>query len=71
MRLHEVQKGLTPRYVVQGGLKAAVWTDALQVFFMFGGVLLIIILGTIEVGGIEEVWDRASSHGRGEVFKCD
>ncbi|CAG0888409.1 unnamed protein product, partial [Darwinula stevensoni] len=59
---------LTPRCVVQGGLKAAVWTDALQVFLMFGGVLLIVIHGTIEVGGIEEVWARASSHGRGQVF---
>ncbi|CAG0878682.1 unnamed protein product [Darwinula stevensoni] len=52
----------------EGGLKAVVWTDALQVLFMFGGVLLIVIYGTIQAGGVQEVLVRASAHERGEVF---
>lgn len=44
---------------VQGGLKAVVWTDVIQTVIMFGALLIVIIKGTIIVGGVEEVLDKS------------
>ena len=54
---------------LQGGLKAVVWTDALQTFLMFGGVIIVMILGTVSVGGPGVVWERSHQSGRLEFFK--
>jgi Na+/proline symporter len=54
---------------LQGGLKAVVWTDALQTFLMFGGVIIVMILGTVNVGGPGVVWERNHQSGRLEFFK--
>ncbi|XP_046549974.1 sodium-coupled monocarboxylate transporter 1-like [Haliotis rubra] len=45
-------------YTTIGGLKAVIWTDVLQYMLMFIGMLAVIIKGTIDSGGIEEVWSR-------------
>ncbi|KAJ2947733.1 hypothetical protein O0L34_g9509 [Tuta absoluta] len=45
-------------YTALGGLKAVVWTDVIQTIIMFGAMILVIIKGTIRVGGITEVWNR-------------
>ncbi|EFN84448.1 Sodium-coupled monocarboxylate transporter 1 [Harpegnathos saltator] len=39
-------------YTCVGGLKAVVWTDFIQAFIMFGSMLLIIIKGTCDLGGL-------------------
>ena len=41
-----------------GGMKAVVWTDVFQLFFMFLSVLIMVILATSEAGGAGAVWDR-------------
>lgn len=51
-------------YTCVGGLKAVVWTDVVQLVMMFGAIALVIIKGTIDVGGFGFVWDKASESGR-------
>jgi solute carrier family 5 (sodium-coupled monocarboxylate transporter), member 8/12 len=46
-----------------------VQTDAWQVMVMFLSVVVVVILGTIAVGGPTEVFRRASEGGRLEIFK--
>lgn len=55
----------------QGGMRAVVWTDALQFVVMFGGIIAVIVRGLIEVGGFEKVWQIAVQHDRAgpQVFK--
>lgn len=60
-------------YTCVGGLKAVVWTDVIQTVMMFGAMMLIIIKGTYDVGGLSVVMDRASESGRFEApdFRFD
>ncbi|KAK0176391.1 hypothetical protein PV328_000534 [Microctonus aethiopoides] len=58
-------------YTTLGGLKAVVWTDTIQTIVMFGGVIIVAILGTINAGGIDEVWRRNEASGRIEFFNMD
>ncbi|XP_078506134.1 sodium-dependent multivitamin transporter isoform X2 [Lissotriton helveticus] len=51
-------------YTTLGGLKAVIWTDVFQTFIMFAGQLAVIIVGTIKVGGMGEVWRIATESGR-------
>ncbi|XP_071487040.1 sodium-coupled monocarboxylate transporter 1-like [Diadema antillarum] len=51
-------------YTTIGGMKAVLWTDAFQTFVMAAGVIAVIIVGCIEVGGLDEVWRIASEGGR-------
>lgn len=51
-------------YTCVGGLKAVVWTDVVQLVMMFGAIALVIIKGTIDVGGFGFVWETASKSGR-------
>ncbi len=43
-------------YTVRGGLWAVAWTDALQFFFMAGGLCLAIPFLLDHVGGLSHVW---------------
>nr|XP_012134657.1 PREDICTED: sodium-coupled monocarboxylate transporter 1-like isoform X3 [Megachile rotundata] len=45
-------------YTCVGGLRAVVWTDFIQIFIMIGSMLLIIIKGTSDVGGLSLVIRR-------------
>ncbi|XP_058129313.1 sodium-coupled monocarboxylate transporter 1-like [Anopheles ziemanni] len=51
-------------YTCVGGLKAVVWTDVIQTVLMFGAMLLIIVKGTYDVGGLSVVMERATASGR-------
>ncbi|CAH1790095.1 unnamed protein product [Owenia fusiformis] len=55
-------------YTFLGGMKAVVWTDVFQFVVMIGGLLAIVIKGTIEVGGIERVWEINQQSDRIEFF---
>lgn len=62
-------------YTCVGGLKAVVWTDVVQLVMMFGAIALVIIKGTMDVGGVGFVWEKASESGRIEgpeyvMFYC-
>ncbi|XP_072179667.1 sodium-coupled monocarboxylate transporter 1-like [Diadema setosum] len=54
-------------YTAVGGIKAVLWTDTLQALIIVIGVVAVIIKGTIEVGGADEVW-RIGLEGRRLVF---
>ncbi|KAF3428900.1 hypothetical protein E2986_12519 [Frieseomelitta varia] len=58
-------------YTTLGGLKAVVWTDAVQTIVMFGGVIAIAAIGTNQVGGFQEVWKRNRDTDRIEFFESD
>ena len=51
-------------YTSVGGLKAVVWSDAVQSFVMFGTVLVVCIKGTLDVGGLRLVLERNWQGGR-------
>jgi len=48
----------------QGGIKAVVWTDALQMVILLGGLVTIAALGSAKLGGGSVVWNAASLDGR-------
>ncbi|XP_070169790.1 sodium-coupled monocarboxylate transporter 1 [Polyergus mexicanus] len=58
-------------YTCVGGLKAVVWTDFIQTFIMFGSMLLIIIKGTADIGGLSLVVRRNLESGRLELPTTD
>ncbi|XP_022901372.1 sodium-coupled monocarboxylate transporter 2-like [Onthophagus taurus] len=51
-------------YTIFGGIKAVVWTDALQFCVMFGAMITVLIIGTISVGGIENLFRIPYENGR-------
>ena len=44
-------------YTVIGGMKAIIWTDALQVIVMIFGMIFIAVVGTHKVGGLSYVYE--------------
>ena len=48
----------------KGGLKAVLWTDALQLCIMIAGIYVVLIYGTIEQGGFSNVWEANKLSGR-------
>src|SRR5688500_10855964 len=51
-------------YSSLGGLKAVLWTDALQAFVMFGTLFSIVGVGIDNMGGFSNIWDLAKESGR-------
>lgn len=41
-------------YTISGGLAAVVYTDMIQCIIMIGGCLLVLVIGIIDIGGIDE-----------------
>lgn len=41
-------------YTISGGLAAVVYTDMIQCVIMIGGCLLVLVLGIIDIGGVEQ-----------------
>ncbi|XP_050302091.1 sodium-coupled monocarboxylate transporter 1-like [Anthonomus grandis grandis] len=58
-------------YTTLGGLKAVVWTDTIQTLIMFTALVITVVIGTIKVGGISEVWQRNIDGERIEFFNMD
>lgn len=56
-------------YTCVGGLKAVVWTDVIQLCMMFFAIFLVMVKGTLDIGGIGVVWDKAVESGRIEFPK--
>ncbi|KAH8407384.1 hypothetical protein KR215_011850, partial [Drosophila sulfurigaster] len=54
-------------YTCIGGLKAVVWTDVIQTLIMFGAMALVLIKGTLDIGGPSVVWQRAKQTQRIET----
>jgi Na+/proline symporter len=49
--------------------RAVVWTDTLQFSAMIGAVLFVMVLGTIKMGGVGNVFEIAERSGRLVWFK--
>ncbi|XP_033219008.1 sodium-coupled monocarboxylate transporter 2-like [Belonocnema kinseyi] len=58
-------------YTVLGGLRAVVWTDALQVTVMVTAVITVTIIGTYHIGGPSEVWQKALDVNRIQFLNFD
>jgi len=56
--------GVCTIYTALGGLKAVIWTDSLQACIMLVGLTVVCIMGTIQVGGVLEVYTMANKLGR-------
>nr|XP_022915690.1 sodium-coupled monocarboxylate transporter 2-like isoform X2 [Onthophagus taurus] len=64
--------GICIFYTTLGGVKAVVWTDALQFFFMIGSMFAVVVIGITHVGGIRNLWKLASENGRLDLtFELD
>ncbi|KOC60800.1 Sodium-coupled monocarboxylate transporter 1 [Habropoda laboriosa] len=57
-------------YTVLGGIRAVVWTDALQVGVMIAAVLTVSVLGTYQIG-TAEIWKRSLDANRIEFLNFD
>ncbi|XP_050077278.1 sodium-coupled monocarboxylate transporter 1-like [Anopheles maculipalpis] len=55
-------------YTLLGGIKAVVFTDAWQVVVMFISVVVVVVIGTIALGGLDVIWDRSVKGGRIDFF---
>jgi len=52
----------------QGGMKAVVWADTVQIFLISASILALVIKGVIDIG-IENVWQLNLNSSRIEFFK--
>ncbi|KAL8559128.1 hypothetical protein ACOMHN_046176 [Nucella lapillus] len=51
-------------YTTLGGMKAVLWTDTFQAVIMVGGLLAVLIRGSIVTGGFAHAWEVAAERGR-------
>ncbi|KAG4078241.1 hypothetical protein HA402_011313 [Bradysia odoriphaga] len=51
-------------YTLVGGIKAVVWTDCVQMILMLLSMIVISIKGTIDISGLQTIWDRNWDGGR-------
>ncbi|XP_018328753.1 sodium-coupled monocarboxylate transporter 1-like [Agrilus planipennis] len=58
-------------YTTVGGLKAVIWSDALQFTVTFATLAVIFVLGTSSVGGFAQIWNIASENNRIEFFNMN
>ncbi|CAH8499878.1 unnamed protein product [Dicrocoelium dendriticum] len=58
-------------YTAMGGIRAVVWTDALQLILFTAGLLAIVAVGIVRVGGIATLYDIASQGKRLQSFDFD
>lgn len=50
--------------VLQGGMKAVIWTDVFQVVVMLAGFWVVLARGTVLAGGPRQVLELARNHSR-------
>lgn len=50
--------------LLQGGIKAVVYTDTWQTLVMFFSVTVVVVLGVVYIGGFDVIFDRAFEGGR-------
>lgn len=59
---------LTTFYTTLGGMKAVIWTDIVQFFVLFGGLIIILFVAIAQVpGGIAGVWNVSRAAGKLDV----
>ncbi|CAG5121721.1 unnamed protein product [Candidula unifasciata] len=58
-------------YTALGGIKSVVWADAFQCLVMFGGLMAVIVKGSLTVGGGNAVFEAAMAGGRIRFSEID
>ncbi|KAK8751797.1 hypothetical protein OTU49_010357 [Cherax quadricarinatus] len=58
-------------YTTLGGMKAVLWTDALQTLIMYASMMFVIIKGAVDVGGFDAVWEKNAESGRAQLIDFD
>ncbi|XP_022237186.1 putative sodium-dependent multivitamin transporter isoform X2 [Limulus polyphemus] len=58
-------------YCTVGGIKAVLWTDLYQSLLMFLSMFVVLIKGTYDAGGLQNVWHIAKTGGRIQFFNFD
>lgn len=58
-------------YTTIGGMKAVMWTDVVQIFLMFLGLIGVIIKGSFDNGGFTPIWNSMYEHDRIEFWNFD
>ncbi|XP_078001019.1 sodium-dependent multivitamin transporter-like [Glandiceps talaboti] len=58
-------------YTTMGGMRAVIWSDVFQCIVMVISVVAVLVLGTIEAGGMSQVWEYNKRHGKLDVFEFD
>ncbi|KAK3793345.1 hypothetical protein RRG08_012107 [Elysia crispata] len=54
-------------YTTLGGIKSVIWTDVFQTFFIFLGIVTVLVKGSMDVGGPAQVWRIGEATGRVEL----
>lgn len=62
-----VVMGVCVFYTCLGGIRAVIWTDVIQIVIMFGVMILIMIKGTADVGGLGFLLQKNWESGRIEA----
>ncbi|CAH1788559.1 unnamed protein product, partial [Owenia fusiformis] len=60
--------GVGTIYTSIGGMKAVIWTDVFQSVIMFGGILAVVVMGTVRIGSVSKVFEICQEHGRLNFF---
>lgn len=58
-------------YTTIGGMKAVMWTDVVQIFLMFLGLVGVIIKGSYDYGGFANIWNTMYENDRIEFWNPD
>ncbi len=59
-------------YTALGGVKAVIWTDTIQAFALFGGMIFLLILLISKIdGGVSTYLATGVEHGKFEMFRLD
>ncbi|CAL4090032.1 unnamed protein product [Meganyctiphanes norvegica] len=58
-------------YTTVGGMKAVLWTDALQVGIMYAAMIFVIMKGVYDLGGFSAVFERSIAGDRLEIVNWD
>ncbi|XP_025991363.1 sodium-coupled monocarboxylate transporter 1 [Solenopsis invicta] len=58
-------------YTSIGGLKAVVWSDTVQFSVTVGGLFVVLVLGILSVGSVEQAWRISGEGGRLIFFDMD
>ena len=50
-------------------MKGVIWSDVFQTFVIVVGLIVVVIIGSNEVGGIKKVFEIANEGGRMDFFE--
>ena len=50
-------------------MKGVIWSDVFQTFVIVVGLIVVVVIGSKEVGGIQNVFEIANKGGRMDFFE--